>query len=76
MLFPSVLWSSALQAPGQSSIGIMTCKVHQTPISPLPEGALRLPPSTRAPRAVALLGCGRVDTLRLVERFTRRATTG
>ena len=37
---------------------------------------MQLPISTRAPRAEALLGYGRGDTLRLVERFSRRATTG
>ena len=38
-----------------------------------PEGALQLPLSTKAPGAEALLGYGRGDTLRLVERLSRRA---
>ena len=43
--------------------------------NPLPKGAPRLPLSTRAPRAVALLGYGRIDTPRPVERVTCGATT-
>ena len=61
---------------GQNQGGSKWARSPRPKRIPLPEGALRLPLSTRAPRAVALLGYGRVDTLRLVERLTHKATTG
>ena len=73
---PSTSMSTGHERTNRSGRNVHALTAQLPRRIPPPEGALQLPLSTRAPRAEALLGYGRGDTLRLVKRLCRRSTTG